>query len=274
MIILPALSDPVYVRVPDVPAGTYRLVRSYSGYAQRQGLPRGGANLCAGLVVLPTPKAFVPTGGPTVTVSPSSGLSGGQEVRVALKGFAPSSRAQLSECAFGRLATSDGCASRPGGGKAVQLGPNGAATTTWRAQASAPVEADARPGGYPCTSNCVLVATLGHGYASAGTSLSFKAPGATGTLDEVGVSPPSFLRGVPGKVKFVLVGRKEHVLSTKTAPDGEFSIRARFGRYHVSGTSPLVTSDGKPMTCSGNPPVITLSRHLPVQLVDVFCDVH
>jgi hypothetical protein len=273
LMILPALADPVYLRVPDVPPGTYRLVRNYSGFAAPR-LPRGGANLCAGLVVLRTASAFVPTGTPTVRVSPPSGLSAGQEVRVTLSGFGRSSLVHLSECAFGRPATSNGCPSRAGGGEAVRMGGTGSATIRLRVRAVAQAGPGTRSTRYPCTSNCVLVATLGHGYASAGAGLSFGVPGASGTLEEVGGPPPGLRLGVPGKVSFVRVGAgRKQVLKARTAPDGEFSITVPPGRYQVSGTSPLINSDGRPMTCFADPQLVTISQNVPAPEVDVFCNI-
>jgi hypothetical protein len=216
----------------------------------------------------------VPTGTPTVKVSPSSGLSEGQEVRVTLSGFGASSLVHLSECAFGRLATSEGCPSRPGGGEAVRLEDTGSATTVFPAQGGAIAAPGTRAMQYPCTSNCVLVATLGDGFASAGTGLWFKAAGASGTLVEVGGPAPGLWLGVPGQVSFVREGRgREQVSSAETAPDGEFSITVPPGRYQVRGSSPRVISDGRPMTCFANPRVVTVSQNIPASTIDVICNI-
>jgi hypothetical protein len=120
--------DPVDARVPNVPAATYCLVRNYAGFPPPRE-PHEGADLWASLTVLPTASTHVPTGVPTVKVSPSNGLAEGQEVRVTLSGFGRSSLVHLSECAFARLATSNGCPTRPGRGQAVQMGASGSATT-------------------------------------------------------------------------------------------------------------------------------------------------
>ena len=271
--ILVGFQGRVFARVPDVPAATYRLVRHY-GAIPPSHLRRGGANLCAGLTVLPTASPYVPTGVPTVKVSPSSGLSGGEEVGVTLSGFGASSLVHLSECAFGALATPDGCPAGTGRGEPVRLGDNGSSTTIFRAQSAATALPGTRAREYPCASNCVLVATLGPAYASAGAPLSFKAPGASGTLDEVGGPSPGLGLGVPGQVSFIREGpRHERVYDAETAPDGEFSITVPPGRYQVSGSSPLVSSDGRPVTCFATPLVVKVSQRVPSPAINVTCSV-
>jgi hypothetical protein len=271
--ILVGFRGSVDARVPDVPAGTYRLVRKYGGFPPAR-FPQGAANLCANLTVLPTASRYVPTGIPTVEVSPSSGLSEGREVRVRLSGFGRSSIVHLSECAFGTLATSHGCPGGTGSGESVMLGSNGSATTVFRAQASAIAVPGPRAREYTCASNCVLVATLGPGYASAGTALSFKATGASGTLLEVGGPGPGVRLGVPGQVSFVRQGLgREHVYRAETAPDGQFSIAVPPGRYQVRGSSPRVRSDDRPMTCFANPGVVTVSQSISTPTIIVFCNI-
>jgi hypothetical protein len=63
------------------------------------------------------------------------------------------------------------------------------------------------------------------------------------------------------------------VLKARTAPDGEFSITVPPGRYQVSGTSPLINSDGRPMTCFADPQLVTISQNVPAPEVDVFCNI-
>ena len=100
---------PVNVRVPDVPAGTYRLVRSYSSVPfSGMAFPRHG-KLCAALKVLPTSRVLSAADQVTVGASASGSIRNGQRVRVTLSGFGHSANVELFECAFGAVAGAQGC---------------------------------------------------------------------------------------------------------------------------------------------------------------------
>jgi hypothetical protein len=105
----------------------------------------------------------------------------------------------------------------------------------------------------------VLVATLGHGYASAGTELSFRGQtGAIGTLLEVGGPSSASLRGVDGYITFNPLDDGGRGYSVSTASDGEFALLLAPGHYRVTGYSPGITSGGRPITCMADPPVVTV----------------
>ena len=171
---LQGLLGPVHVPVPDVPAGTYRLVRGYSATAfSGTAFPRH-ANLCAALKVLPTSTMLSAANEVTVGVSPSGSLRNGQTLRVTLSGFGHSATVELYECAFEALAGAQGCGLPLGNGRAVQVSTDGSASAAVVVHDSASAHSDRGQGRtYPCLYNCVLVATLGAGYASAGTQLTF-----------------------------------------------------------------------------------------------------
>jgi hypothetical protein len=148
---------PVHVRVPDVPAGTYLLVRSYSSMlASGTSFPRH-ANLCASLRVLPTSTMLSAADEVTVGVSPSGGLRNGQRVRVTLAGFGRSATVRLFECAFGVLADAQGCGSPLDDGRPVHVSSDGSSTTTLVVRDYADAWTGRRQAQrYPCLDNCVL----------------------------------------------------------------------------------------------------------------------
>jgi hypothetical protein len=111
---------------------------------------------------------------PQVTVTPSAGLTGGQQVQVRVTGFGVGGKVFLSECANAAAANEAGCG--------VQLAAqpfiltdesrNGSGTFAVLASASAaPYNNFARLA--PCSTACVLVATSGIGGGFAYTTLSF-----------------------------------------------------------------------------------------------------
>lgn len=272
---LPGVFDPVYVRMPDAPPGTYRLVRHYypaSGRQQTTKIPSNGVNLCGSVTIMPTGKAFVPVGEPIIQVNPSSALAADTMVHITLNGFAPSSVVWLSQCAFSRLATSTGCAGLEPPDR-VRLGRTGSGTANMRVQATASALPGPAATKYPCMSNCILVATMGKGFASAGTPITLRATGASGVLGEVQEPPiPGRVLGVPGRVSFRSIGPGPvKVFKTRTTPDGEFSLFLPPGRYGVTGESGLVERNRKAVTCHGNPSSITVVNNIPGPEVDVFC---
>lgn len=258
--ILPGLLGPVHVRVPDVPPGSYRLVRSYSSAPfSGTSFPRH-ANLCAALRVLPTSKMLSAADQVTVTRSPSGNVRNGQRVHVMLSGFGHSAPVQLFECAFAALASAQGCGVALDSGRPVRVSADGSANVTVAVHdyaSAGPGQGQGRT--YPCLDNCVLVATLGAGYASAGTQLAFREKtGAAGTLAEVGGPWVASSPGIPGRVNFRAVDSRARNYSSATAADGEFAILLAPGRYRVTAHSPRVISDGHPMTCLASPPVVTV----------------
>ncbi len=85
---------------------------------------------------------------PAVTVTPDTGLAGGQPLRVRLTGFPPDVTIELYECM---------ASARCNGAAAVAVtGSTGSASTTFIAQPSVPVGASTVPA--RCDSRCVLVA--------------------------------------------------------------------------------------------------------------------
>ena len=111
--------------------------------------------------------------GPTVSVSPSTGLVDGQVVTVHVTGFGVGGKVFLSECSSAQAATSLGCGAELAAQTLLVTDDSrqGSATFTVTAHASAgPVPAD---GVQTCSTDCVIVATLGGGYPFVVAPISF-----------------------------------------------------------------------------------------------------
>lgn len=263
------------VGVPDVRPGTYRLVRFYSSALQSAGaslgrFPAHGANFCTTVKVLPTPPALRGPNDIAVASHPSSGLHDGEHVRVLLRGFGSGGNVRLSECAFADLVTSLGCGVGLPAQALVTVGANGSASTTLVVH----VEAAATPGvsqpSFACSTNCVLVATLGSGYAYADVALRFPQPGsATGRLLLTGGPWPGVTKPVPGAVSFTSASGTTS--TTSTAPNGEFSLVLPPGRYLASGRSPNVHVNGREDPCRATARVTVAPGE--TSSVDVVCTV-
>jgi hypothetical protein len=78
---------------------------------------------------------------------------------------------------------------------------------------------------------------------------------------EVGGPAGFSSRGVAGHVTFSALdhGRRGY---SATASDGEFAVLLVPGRYRVTGYSPTIISDGRPLTCMAYPPVVTVRCHI------------
>lgn len=117
------------------------------------------------------------THNPMVIVTPSSGLTNGQQVDVHVTGFGIGGKVWLSECASATEANDQGCGHGLPAQTLLVTDNNGSGSMTFQVQSSAPPEAndDAMTDLQPCTSDCVLVATLGGGFGFAYSTLSFRA---------------------------------------------------------------------------------------------------
>jgi len=114
----------------------------------------------------PPPASSATTGSaaassPTLTVSPSTGLVGGQQLQVSLTGFPKDATVQVYECA-GAPGSLDGCGAAAS--STLYTGNTGTASGPFTAQ---PAAASGRTGPrMPCHDQCVLVGVvikLGHG---------------------------------------------------------------------------------------------------------------
>ena len=104
------------------------------------------------------PPAHVVAGG--VTVAPMTGLHNGQQVTVSVKGFIPTMKFHLSECAASARVNDEGCgmqlAAQPFG--LTDSNGDGSVTFTVQSQA-ATMPLSSTPS--PCSGQCVVVATTG-----------------------------------------------------------------------------------------------------------------
>jgi hypothetical protein len=197
---------------------------------------------------------------------------------VQLFGFGPRAKVHLSECAFELLATSSGCGPSLDNQQLVQVDASGEASAVFhvRGHASAGTSTLSGPGAqtFECATNCVLVATLGSGFASAMLPLSFTRPGAVaGTLIIEGGPFPGLREGIPGSVSFTRQGENSPnaVTTAETAPDGEFSVVLSYGSYVAIGKSPKVMSNNSEMTCR-SPELVNVTPGNTTQAI-ISCDV-
>jgi hypothetical protein len=131
--------------------------------------------------VLPVPSENVPVpaltvSDPQVSVTPSGQLDDGQSVVVRVTGFGVGGKVWVSECATASSANDLGCGAQLAAQTLIATNGNraGYAAFTIHAQAQAgpfntgPIEV--------CSDMCVIVATLGGGFAFAYAGISFQGP--------------------------------------------------------------------------------------------------
>jgi hypothetical protein len=271
------LTGPVKVRVPDDRPGTYRFVRFYDSAYQSDGVslpgfPKKGGNLCASVDILATPPALRVANDVAVNVTPSSGLQDGERVTVSLRGFGSGAKVWLSECAFGAIVSPLGCGDQLAAEQFITTGPTGSARTTFVVSDGARAQIGSSPS-LSCTTNCVIVATLGGEYGYATSDLEFAHEGAAiGTFRLEGGPFPGLDEGVAGRVTFRSTSPgSSPSFSTTTAGDGEFSIVVPPGRYAVTAESPMIEGNGQEMRCAAPGPVV-VKRGVTAN-VSVSCDV-
>jgi photosystem II stability/assembly factor-like uncharacterized protein len=112
---------------------------------------------------------------PTVTITPSTGLHNGQTVEVRVTGFVVGGKVWLSECASAAVATDLGCGRDLGGQLFLVTDDSRAGQSSFVVTAHAGV-GQLYATQAPCVDQCVLVATVGAGYAFVVAPISFKSP--------------------------------------------------------------------------------------------------
>jgi hypothetical protein len=271
-------SGTVKVRVPDVSAGRYRLVRFYNSVYQGSGgilsgFPTRGANLCATISVASAPSALRVANDVAISATPSSGLRDGSRVQVSLRGFGSGGHVWLSECAFSDIVTALGCGASLNSEQLVRVDSSGRGEATVVVHAQAQAVPGKALGAFSCANNCVLVATLGGNYGFAMVPLGLAQSGAAiGTLTRAGGPFPGAPVAISGRVTFTssTVGGSQS-LELTTAFDGEFSIVLAPGHYRATGASPQVIVNGKEMLCRAPDPIV-ITPHDTTE-VAVTCDV-
>ncbi|MBI3748901.1 MAG: hypothetical protein HY262_08660 [Chloroflexi bacterium] len=112
-----------------------------------------------------------------MAVSPSTRLTDGQTVEVRVTGFGVGGKVWLSECASAASATDLGCRAALADQPFLVTDVNGAGSARFVVQDSA-FDRAAFPNPprvpTPCLDQCVLVATLGSGYAYVVASIAFR----------------------------------------------------------------------------------------------------
>ena len=104
---------------------------------------------------------------PTVTVSPSKRLIGGQMVKVSISGFGADGRYHVSECSSDTAVSEAGCGLGLTAQPAVVTDGTGKGSTTFSVSSSAAASSNTTTTRAQCASRCVLVVSggLGHGLA-------------------------------------------------------------------------------------------------------------
>jgi hypothetical protein len=272
-------TKPVQVRIPEVSPGGYRISRSFTpigheGSIVARNFPNPGATLCREIQVLSTKPDLIASTDVSVAVQPQSGLRSGQRVRVALSHFGSRGFVSLSQCAFFSEIAADGCGTRLSAQSRIKLNKSGSATTLFVVYDKAPASSGRHPPLFSCATNCVVVATLGSGYAYAAARIDFAVSGAvTGSFDLVGGPFPGLDEPIPGVIRFQT--NTGTTYTTSPAADGEYSILVPPGRYRVTARSPKFGITGPKGTikwpCSGSPPSIVVK---PGETVNepIFCE--
>ncbi len=122
---------------------------------------------------------------PTVTVVPATNLRDGQTVEVRITGFGVGGKVYLSECSSAEVATDLGCGAELAAQTLFVTDDSRAAIGSFTVTATA--EQGPFAPSQACADQCVIVATIGGGYAFVTAPISFPAPPTRGPT----VSPPS-----------------------------------------------------------------------------------
>ncbi len=110
---------------------------------------------------------------PSVSVSPASGLFDGQTVAVHLSGFGVGGKIWLSECASAQDASSLGCGRPLPEQPFLVTGDARSGDGSFTVSLHAPTEPNLPNTAVRCTDQCVIVATLGDGFAYAVAAIRF-----------------------------------------------------------------------------------------------------
>lgn len=113
---------------------------------------------------------------PAVAVNPATNLVDGQSVTITLTGFGVGGKVFLSECTSVAVATSLGCGTELARQPFLVTDDSRAGTGTFTVRSTAAAGPQGLAPIQVCTESCVIVATLGNGYAFVTAPISFAAP--------------------------------------------------------------------------------------------------
>lgn len=113
---------------------------------------------------------------PQVSVDPSDSLTDGRSVIVRVTGFGVGSQVYLSECATASFANDLGCGAELAAQTLLVTRESRAGSAAFMVHAQAPAGPLNSGAIEACSDQCVIVATLGSGYAFAYAGISFQAP--------------------------------------------------------------------------------------------------
>ncbi len=122
----------------------------------------------------PTPTGLAPalqTHTPKVIVTPSTNLTNGETVEVAVTGFGVGGKFWISECASATDANTTGCG--PPFGLFGVTNTTGDGLQRFTVSSTAPTRPNSTSSTLPCTDECVIVATVGIGYGYAYAPIKF-----------------------------------------------------------------------------------------------------
>lgn len=106
---------------------------------------------------------------PSVTVTPSSALTAGQQVQVHVSGFEITGKVYFSECSSAAAANKYGCGEQLAAQPFISTNESRSGSGTFTLEPTASGKPYNTADAIPCTTNCVLLATegLGRGFAVA-----------------------------------------------------------------------------------------------------------
>jgi hypothetical protein len=128
-----------------------------------------------------SPSAEAPVRGLTVTdpqvsVEPSDSLTDGQSVIVRVTGFGIGSEVRVSECASASAANDRGCGAELAAQTLLFTRESRAGSAAFTVRSEAPAGPLTTGAIEACPNQCVIVATLGSGFAFAYTGIAFQGP--------------------------------------------------------------------------------------------------
>ncbi len=165
---------------------------------------------------------------PTVTVSPATGLLDGETVEVRVTGFGVGGKIWISECASAADATDLGCGAQLAAQPFLVTDNARAGRIAFIVRASAPAQPLAATPIAVCHDECVIVATVGDGYADAVAPISFTGAATSGAATAWPSSSMAATSLVPlTRTQAIAIARRLAVGSVAS-----WSVQAEAGPFH------------------------------------------
>lgn len=225
--------------------------RSFEPGDRGGGLATSSASASVSPTLRPTPELTLH---PAVSVSPGSSLAEGSVVQVRVTGFGDGAKVWVSECASAAIASDLGCGRQLAAQTLIVTDPSGSGSARFEVSRDAATQPINRKPTATCTTDCVVVATLGQGNMWTLASLAFASP-ATGSscaganLLVQMVHSGGGLGTVGGSLQFTNRGSTPCVLAGYPTVVGVTAAGARTIARHASSPSILdyPPVDGTPL---------------------------